>query len=214
MSCCGVTNRSTDRVFSLAAPWYYWRYRLLGLDRHQRELVAGILDAGTAGASLLEVGSGVGYLHHHLLKRGLGNAAGVDLSAGMLEVARRLARRHGVDGRVHYHHGDFVALADALPDADVTVLDRAVCCYPDAEAMVGRSLDRTRRVYALTYPRDHRPNRVAVRVLARALGWLGIAYRAWVHDVGAIEKWIAARGFRKAREHKSAAWLTQVWVRS
>jgi magnesium-protoporphyrin O-methyltransferase len=213
MSCCGVTNRSTDRVFSLAAPWYEWRYRLLGLDRHQKELVAGVLAAGTRDASVLEVGSGVGHLHHHLLRKGLGRATGVELSQGMIDLARRLARRHGVAERTRYHHGDFVDLADDLPDADVTVLDRAVCCYPDAAELVGTSLDRTRRVYALTWPRDHRFNRAAVRVLSRVLGRLGIAYRAWVHDVAAIEGWIAGRGFRKAREYRSALWLTQVWVR-
>jgi hypothetical protein len=59
-----------------------------------------------------------------------------------------------VSERTDYRRGDFTAMAHTLPDADVVILDKVVCCYPHWELMVDRSLSKARRLYALTYPRD------------------------------------------------------------
>jgi hypothetical protein len=48
----------------------------------------------------------------------------------------------------------FAVLAGKLPDADVVTLNRVVCCYPDAEALLGAAAARTQQVLAFTYPRD------------------------------------------------------------
>jgi magnesium-protoporphyrin O-methyltransferase len=213
MHCCGSITRSTGRVFSRTAGWYSLRYRWLGLDRDQQRMLDAVVQAGIDGASVLDIGCGVGVLHHRLLGRGADRAIGIDLSEGMLEEARRLAERQGLSERVTYLQGDFVDLAQDLDPADVTLLDRVVCCYPDAEALVNASLDKTRRVYALTYPRNHAVNRAGVTVMDSVLGLLGIEYRAYVHDPDRIEAWIAARGFQKFLDHHSPLWLAQVYVR-
>ena len=96
---------------------------------------------------------------------------------------------------------------------DVTVLDKVVCCYPDAAALVAKSLAKTRRVYALTYPRDHLLNRVGVRVLGLLLWLVRSTFRSYVHDPRRIEGWIAAAGFKKRYENQTVIWLTQVYVR-
>ena len=36
--------------------------------------------------------------------------------------------------RVERRHGDFVTVAPKVPAADDVILDRVVCCYPDADA--------------------------------------------------------------------------------
>ena len=93
------------------------------------------------------------------------------------------------------------------------MLDKVVCCYPDAEALVTKSLAKTRRVYALTYPRDHGFNRVGVRVLGFFLWLVRSTFRSYVHDPRRIEGWVAAAGFKKRYENQTAIWLTQVYVR-
>jgi hypothetical protein len=50
--------------------------------------------------------------------------------------------------------GDFAAIAATLCDADVVTLDRVICCYPDAEALLRGAAGRARRLLAFTYPRD------------------------------------------------------------
>jgi SAM-dependent methyltransferase len=200
-------------MFSFAAPWYARLYRLFGLDRGQRRMLDAAQGLGCEGASVLDIGCGVGALHQELLHRGARRAVGVDLSEQMLKQARGLARRRGIEAQTHYVQGDFVDLEPILEEADITLLDRAVCCYPDADALVNRSLERTRRIYALTYPRDHWFNRASVSVMGWALQQMGSDYRAFVHSPRRIEAWIAAKGFHKHMEHRSPLWLTQVYAR-
>jgi SAM-dependent methyltransferase len=213
MNCCSSIARSTGTMFSWAAPWYALRYRVLGLDGHQRAMLDALRDLGLDGSTVLDIGCGVGALHRWLLKHGAARAVGVDLSQGMLDQAGKLSKRAGLTGRVSYVHGDFVNCAAGLACADVTVLDRVVCCYPDAEALVNTSLDKTRRAYALIYPRGHLLNRWAAGLMGWGLGLLGVEYRAFVHDPERIQRWITARGFGKSAQRLSPLWMMQVYSR-
>jgi magnesium-protoporphyrin O-methyltransferase len=71
-----------------------------------------------------------------------------------LEVARREVGPKYGSRSTQFIQGDFVAISGTLPDADVVTLDRVVCCYPDAEVLLGAAAARTRQLLALTYPRD------------------------------------------------------------
>lgn len=213
MHCCSPITCSTGRFFSRFARRYRRRYQRKGLERSQTELLRGILATGVDGATLLEIGCGVGYLHQRLLQSGAARAVGIDLAPAMLDEARLLAHEQGLGARTAYLLGDFIDLAPQLDTADVTLLDKVVCCYPDAAALVNRSLDKTRRVYALTLPRAHLFNRIGVVLLSAVLKLVGSAYRPYVHDPAQIEAWIAARGFRKSFETQTLLWLTQVYVR-
>lgn len=213
MSCCCVPSSGIGKFFGHFARRYRRRYERRGFEATQRQLLEGLHQAGYAGASLLEIGCGVGYLHQQLLRDGAMRALGVDISEAMLTQARELARAAGLADRVEYRQGDFVELAGDVGSVDVTVLDKVVCCYPDAEALVTKSLAKTRRVYALTYPRDHGFNRVGVRVLGFFLWLVRSTFRSYVHDPRRIEGWITATGLKKRYENQTAIWLTQVYVR-
>ena len=172
------------------------------------------MQTGIAGARLLEIGCGVGYLHQQLLRDGAQRALGVDISEEMLGQARELARA-AAGWRIapSIVRGISLSSPTASVGADVTLLDKVVCCYPDAEALVTKSLAKTRRVYALTYPRDHVLNRVGVRVLGFFLWLVRSTFRSYVHDPRRIEGWIAVAGFKKRYENQTFIWLTQVYVR-
>lgn len=139
MTCCAAINQDTGRLFSRFAAWHRLRFRLFGFERTQRQLLGGIRQAGIGGATLLEIGCGPGYLHRSLLRMGAERATGVDLSAGMLEIARAGAAAEGLAGRTDYLQGDFTQMADQIADADVVILDKVICCYPDWLALVSRS---------------------------------------------------------------------------
>lgn len=210
--CCQPPAGDAGRFFSWFARRSCRRYQRKGLGKTQQQLVRGIIEQQIDGASVLEIGCGVGYLHQTLLGRGAGTAIGVDLSEGMLNNARTVAQQRQLGTRTDYRLGDFVELADGLPQADVTVLDKVVCCYPDADRLVHRSLEKTRRVYALTYPRSHLLNRVLTTVEAAALRLVRCDFRSYVHDPEEIERWILERGYRKKFESTTRIWLTQVYV--
>ena len=215
MSCCTIPCSDTNRFFSRLAALHRWRFRLFGFEATQKHLIEGIRNVGMENATLLEIGCGVGQLHQYLLQQGASTAVGVDISPRMLEEARRLAQQSGLSDRTRYYPGDFVELADVLEEADIAILDKVVCCYPEPERLLNATLDRTRRVIALTYPRDRRITRTGVAVLASLMKLLGSAFRPYVHDPADIRRWITRRGFVLQGEPvMTTTWQTEIYCRS
>ena len=112
----------------------------------RREIAAGItrdlLDAlgqsRLEGRTFLDLGCGTGDLALAALARGVTRATGIDLGPGAIEEARALALERHVEDRSTFSVGD---AANAHLDAhDVVVLNRVLCCYPDANALLENSL--------------------------------------------------------------------------
>lgn len=211
LACCAHA-KAAERLFSHFAKIYRLRYQLFGLERSQRQLAAGLANAGLHGARLLEIGCGVGFLHQWLLEQGAYQAIGVDLSARLLAEAKALARQRGLDKRVRYVHGDFLALAETLEPVDFVILDKVICCYPDARALLRQAAAKARRAVALTYPRIHRISRTFAFCLNRLLAIGGSDFRVYLHDPDDVEAWLAEAGFRKATADCTWLWLTQVFT--
>lgn len=165
------------------------------------------------GATVLDVGGGLGVVHGDLLEAGAVRAVQVEVSPAFTDAAREIAEERGYRERVEYRIGDFVEMAPELRDADVVILDRVICCYPDAGRLVGASADKARRIYGAVYPRDRLPVRAAVwlqnlfRKLARN------PFRVWVHPISEIERPLFERGFRRRRTERTFVWEVAVYVR-
>jgi magnesium-protoporphyrin O-methyltransferase len=216
MTCprCASALSAAGPFFSRFAKRHRKRYARRGFEHSQKQLLEGLSRAGFQNASLLEIGSGVGALHQHLLQQGAASAVGVDLSAPMLREAEAAAEGARLRERVTYREGDFVDLEANLADADVVILDKVICCYPDPNNLVDRSLNRTKRVYAITVPRDRLFNHLGVVLLGFFLWLLRSPFRSFVHDPQAIEARIKAHHFKKTYENQTFIWLTRVYVRT
>jgi hypothetical protein len=157
------------------------RYRKRGLDDTGRELVDELAARGVAGATVLEIGGGVGAVDLELLERGAERATIVELSHGYDDEALGLAREAGMETRIERRHGDFVEQESSLEPADVVVMHRVVCCYPDPERLVGAAARHARQQLAMSFPRD--------------TWWLRLAFRlvnVWFRLTGGIESFVHA----------------------
>jgi len=168
------------------------RYRKRGPSKPTRRLLAAIRAQGVGGASVLDIGGGVGAIQQELLDAGAGQATSVEASAAYMRAARQEAERRGSLDRITYHQGDFVALAGAVGPADVVTLDRVICCYPDVDALVGRSAERARRLYGLVHPRDAWWTRLGFRFVNLGCRVARKQFRVHVHPLPAVDA--AARG--------------------
>jgi hypothetical protein len=83
------------------------------------------------GATVLEVGGGVGALQLELLRRGASRATNVELVDYYDADAFDLAREAGLADRVLRRRLDLAADPDTVDPHDIVVLHRVVCCYPD-----------------------------------------------------------------------------------
>lgn len=213
MNCCCPHSNSANRFFSFFAGRYRKRFEKKGFEPSQKQLLEGLEQAGYQDAKILEIGSGVGHLHQTLLERGAESAVGVDLASKMIEEARHWAQERGLAEKTDYVEGDFMEIKDSLPDVEVTVLDKVVCCYPDADGLVHSSLAKTSRVYALTYPRDRWYVRAMMGLVALGMKIIRSDFRPYVHAPESIEKWITQAGFDKNYQNQNMVWLTQVYVK-
>lgn len=189
-------------------------YRANGPDPGTRRLLDGLIAEGVAGASLLDIGGGVGALQLELLKAGVATTVDVDASGSYLAVAAAEADELGWRDRTRYVHGDFTRVADEVEPADIVTLDRVVCCYPDARALIGLSAAKARRLYGLVHPVD----RWWTRMLA-TLGNLGYRlfrnpYRMHVHRQALIDSLVLAEGLEPVSARDAWFWRTAIYRRA
>ena len=189
----------------------YWRN---GADGTTGRLLDAIRAEGVEGASVLDIGGGVGVIGLELLAAGAASLTDVDASGPYLAAARTEIERRGFGDRTRFHHGDFVALADKVPDADVVTLDRVVCCYLDWEALVDRSLERARRLFGLVYPIDRWWMRWSVGLMRSVGRVFGQAMPFSVHPDRKVDARIRAAGFVPVVAHRGIAWQTVLYRRA
>lgn len=213
MNCCCPHSKSAGRFFSFFAHRHRKRFEKKGFELSQIQLLSGLDQASYKDATILEIGSGVGHLHQTLLENGAKSAVGIDLSSKMNEEARQWAKERGLSKRTQYFDNDFIMIADELEDADITILDKVVCCYPDAESLVKKSLSKTQRVYALTYPRNRWYIHLVMNLLTLLMVIIGSDFRPYVHDPKNIEKWITNNNYNKTYEVSNFMWLTQIYIK-
>jgi SAM-dependent methyltransferase len=182
------------------------RYRKRGLDRTARRMVAFLEQRGVEGATVLEIGGGVGEIELELLKRGAERAVNLELSPAYAEEARTLLREAGLEGRAELRLHDIAAAPDAVEPADVVVLHRVVCCYPDYERLLGAAAGHARRLLVFSYPRRNAVSRGFVALQNAVLALARKEYRTFVHPPAGMLDVLAAHGLRPTFEHHPAVW--------
>jgi hypothetical protein len=203
--CCDP--RGCDRFFGRRfARRVARRYRKRGLDKTQRRMVAFLESAGLEGASVLEVGGGVGELHVELLKRGAGTAVNLELSPAYDEEAARLLADEGLAGRVERRLHDIAVDPAAIEPVDVVVMNRVVCCYPDYERLLGAAGSHARRALVFSFPRHHAVARAIVAVQNLGLRLARQEFRVFAHPPAAMLAVLREQGLEPRFGHEGLAW--------
>lgn len=189
-------------------------YRRRGPGGTTRRLLRMLIAQGVTGASLLDIGGGVGAIQHALLEAGASQATAVDVSSAYLEADRAEAARRGLADRLTALHGDFVALAPQVAPADIVTLERVICCYADVESLVDASAARARRLYGLVYPRDAPWTRLG---MAMTNAWMRLtrsAFRFHVHRESRVMALAAAQGLGPIEHYDGWLWTVAVFRRA
>jgi len=176
-------------------------------------LIEGLRTAGIKGASLLDIGGGVGAIHHTLLDSDACIAFHVDASAEYIKAARDEAIRRRHANRVLFLHGDFVQWAPCIPDADIVTLDRVICCYPDMEALAGHAADKARRLVGAVFPPDVWWMHLFVRAINAVMRIRRSAFRTYVHSPAAIDAVLRRHGLARIIHKRTLAWEIAIYGR-
>jgi len=214
VSCCTPDDSPYDRQFDARHAAQQLRdYQRNGPRGLTGDLIEALRAGGIEGQTVLDVGGGVGAVHHELLRSGAASAVDVDASRAYVATARAEAERQGHADRVRYLTGDFVAHADDVGPADLVALDRVICCYPDMAALVSRSATLARRRFGLVYPRDTYLGRVAITILNFGSWLTRSPFRAYVHRTTEVEAVVATHGLVKRLHRTTLIWQLAVFER-
>jgi magnesium-protoporphyrin O-methyltransferase len=179
-NCCEIT----DNAFSEAEARAEIRnFRTRGPAGQTRLILESLRSLGLKDAELLDVGGGIGAIHHELLRDMAGRATHVDASSAYLKEARAEAVRRGHGERVEFVHADFTDVAADLPPADIVTLDRVVCCYPDFRRLLKAAAEHSRRALAFTYPRETWYLRLGLRLINFFQRLRRDPFRVFLHPV-------------------------------
>lgn len=184
------------------------RYQRRGLSPAARGIVEFAASQGIAGATVLEIGGGVGQLYIELLHRGAAHVTNLETSENYETEAARLLEQTATTDRVTRRFVDVAQAPDEVEPADVVVLHRVVCCYPDYARLLKVAAAHARKTLVYSHPAANLVNRVQFgaenvyrrltrnefrafihppqdMVRAAETGGLAVAYRrhAWDWDV-------------------------------
>ena len=189
-------------------------YRESGPGSITQAILDTVASLDLEGATLLDVGGGIGALHHELLADGLSTATAVEPSEAYLRVAHEETERRGLADRVVFKHGDLQSLADTVEPADLVTLDRVICCDPDMEPLARAAARKSRRWLAASYPNDRWHIRLFMRLenVGRALR--RSAFRTFVHPVTAIDAVLSEEGLARVRTLRTFVWQIALYERA
>ncbi|MFY9578766.1 MAG: methyltransferase domain-containing protein [Gaiellaceae bacterium] len=209
--CCSRTGES-DVFNERFARRLARRYRRRGLDEVARRLVDAV--GVRAGETVLEIGGGIGDIEIELLRSGAEHATNVELSAAYEKLGRTLFEQAGFEGRIEWRYGDIATDPELAPPADVVVLNRVVCCYPDMPALVDAAAAKTRRSLALSFPRDTRLMRIGGRAINAWCRLRRSDFRFFVHPPPEIVAAAHKRGLHLVHQHRGRLWQVAALERS
>jgi hypothetical protein len=207
---CGCPNTFDDKQ----ARDDLKRYLKQGPDKTTQALVDAIVGEGIEGATLLDIGAGIGAIQLALLAAGAASAESVDATEAYVQVARDEAARRGYAERTNGRVGTLEVLAPAIEPADVVTLDKVVCCDPDLPGLLVRAAERARRMVGLVYPRETWWNRLAARLIA-AWCWITRDPTRWrLHSTADIDAILRSAGFDRRDVDRTFIWHVTLYVKA
>ena len=203
--CCG--SDGYDEVFSNRfARRTARRYGRRGLSSASRAMVSFLAERGVEGATVLEIGGGVGEIQVELLRRGVTRTTNLEISTSYEEEAAQLLESSGLQGRVDRRFADIAQQPDVVDAADVVVLHRVVCCYPDYEALLSAAAAKADRLLVFSHP-PRNPGTRLVQLCENSVRRLkGEGFRTFTHPPAAMLGVLREAGLRPTYRWRGFGW--------
>jgi 2-polyprenyl-3-methyl-5-hydroxy-6-metoxy-1,4-benzoquinol methylase len=182
------------------------RYRRRGLSPAAGNIMSFLGENGVEGATVLEIGGGVGEIQVELLRLGASHVTNLEISTSYETEAAALLEKFGFADRVHRRIIDIATEPDQVEAADVVVLHRVVCCYPDYERLLAAAGSHANRMLVFSHP----PRNVVARAVFGSENVLfrmrGDTFRTYVHPPDSMVGVLEAQGLSARYRRRSRGW--------
>ncbi len=189
-------------------------YRKKGPNKTTQILIDTMSKQGIEGLTLLDIGGGIGVIQHELIKKGIANSTDVDASTSYIEVAKSLMRENKTEDKMNFIYGDFIDASSSIQQHDIVTLERVVCCYPDAKALINESTSKAKQYYAFIYPMDTFLSKTSNKLLRLYFFLKRNPFRTFIHSEKMMNDLVVENGFKRVTHEKAFPWRISVYKKS
>ena len=190
------------------------RYRRSGLDATSRRIFEFVKKQGVEGRTVLEVGGGIGAIQIELLKAGAARAVSIELTPTYEKEAAALLREAGLAERVDRRLLDFATAGTAVESADIVILNRVLCCYPDMPRLAGAASDHARELLVMSFPKGSWWMRIGLAVANTVFRVTRREFQIFVHPPRRILATSEQHGLRTVLDDKGVFWTVAAFRRA
>jgi magnesium-protoporphyrin O-methyltransferase len=203
--CC--TPKGYRQIFSERSARAQARsYRRSGLDATSRRIVELLKEQGVKGLTLLEIGGGIGAIQIELLKAGLDRVVSIELTPTYEASATELLREAGLEDRVERKVMDFVDSGAEVAAADIVVMNRVICCYPDLPRLAGQAAGHAKGLLILSFPKERWWTRAVVWMANFGMAVTRREFRIFLHPMSQIVAVTEAHGLKPSVNEPGLFW--------
>ncbi len=190
------------------------RYRRKGLDGTSKRIFDFIRERGVEGKTLLEVGGGIGAVEIELLKTGVTRAVNVELNPTYEIAASELLVESGLSDRVERLVMDFAQAGVEVQPADVVVMNRVICCYPDMPKLASAAADRAKGMLVMSFPNRRWWTRLGLTLANFGFRVIRLQFRVFLHPPALILATVEQRGFKTRLNQPGRLWQVVAFERT
>ena len=192
------------------------KYKSKGLTASTEVLLGLLTESGLVGKTVLDIGCGTGFFALETLRQGASSCTGVDLSPSAIHEANEFAKESGLQDRARFEVAN-AASTRHLP-SDIVVMDKVLCCYPDADALLKTASASSTGLLGFVIPRDEGLMKPMMRV---GIGMINLVervrktgFRLYLHPLSSLDRLLVDNGFQRSSKAKSRFWLVFLYTRA
>jgi hypothetical protein len=190
------------------------RYRRSGLDGTAKRIFDAIRARGVEGKTLLEVEGGIGAIEIELLKAGAARAVNVELTPTYEAAAGELLVEASLSDRVERIVMDFTEAGNSVDAADVVVMNRVICCYPDMPKLARAAAERAKDLLVISFPNDSWWTRLGRTLANFGFRVIRMQFRVFLHSPNLILAAIEHQGFSTRLNQRGLLWQLAAFERT
>ena len=192
------------------------KYKSKGLTASTEVLLGLLTESGLVGKTVLDIGCGTGFFALETLRQGASSCTGVDLSPSAIHEANEFAKESGLQDRARFEVAN-AASTRHLP-SDIVVMDKVLCCYPDADSLLKTASASSTGLLGLVVPRDEGLMKPAMKI---GIGLINLVerlrktgFRLYLHPLSSLDRLLVDNGFQRSSKAKSRFWLVFLYTRA
>src|SRR5436309_16039703 len=191
------------------------KYKSKGLTASTEVLLGLLTEKGLVGKTVLDIGCGTGFFALKTLRHGASSCIGVDLSSAAIHEANEFAKESGLQDRARFEVADAASIQHA---ADIVVMDKVLCCYPDADALLKTAFASSSDLYGFVIQRDEGLMKAVMRIGTGLINLVErmrkTGFRLYLHPLRFLDKLLVDNGLQQSNKAKSRFWLVFLYKRA